>query len=190
MTQEKINELLVERGRRGQRVVRLKGGDPFVLGRGGEEALALVAAGVPFEVVPGVSSAVAAPALAGIPVTHRGLSAGFAVVSGHAESAWQPVVDAVPPGALTLVVLMGLGSRAALATRLIDRGWPRTTPAAVVWSASRPQAGSWRGTLATLAQAGLEEDAPESSPGTIVIGDVVSLQATLAPAVNPPAAAV
>src|SRR6266542_6867045 len=88
LTQEAINELLVELGSARLEVVRLKGGDPFVFGRGGEEALALAAAGVPFEVVPGVSSALAAPALAGIPLTHRGLSAGFAVVSGHAQEAY------------------------------------------------------------------------------------------------------
>ena len=98
MDQETINRLLVRAARRGKRVVRLKGGDPFVFGRGGEEALALVAAGVPCEVVPGVSSAVAAPALAGIPVTHRGLASAFVVVSGHAESAWRPVLDGLAPG--------------------------------------------------------------------------------------------
>ena len=110
VSQETIHRMMIRSARRGLRVVRLKGGDPFVLGRGGEEALALVAAGVPFEVVPGISSAVAAPALAGIPVTHRGLSAAFAVVSGHAESAWRPVLESLAPNALTLVVLMGLSA--------------------------------------------------------------------------------
>src|SRR5204863_303359 len=101
----------------------LKCGDPFVFGRGGEEALALARAGVPFEIVPGVSSALAAPALAGIPVTHRGLASSFAVVTGHHEATYGPILDSFasgfPPGALTLVVLMGLGQRARIAERLI-----------------------------------------------------------------------
>src|SRR5262249_22122171 len=95
LAQEAIHRLLVRTARRGLRVVRLKGGDPFVLGRGGEEALALAAAGVPCEVVPGVSSALAAPALAGIPVTHRGLASGFVVVSGHEERAWRSLLSAL-----------------------------------------------------------------------------------------------
>src|SRR5690606_41053840 len=96
--QDAINNLMIRDARRGRRVVRLKAGDPFVLGRGGEEALALRAAGVPFEIVPGLSSAFAAPALAGIPVTHRGASPGVLVISGHADSAWQPVLAPAPPG--------------------------------------------------------------------------------------------
>src|SRR6476619_1965186 len=98
MTQDVINSRLVELGRRHETVVRLKGGDPFVFGRGGEEALALVEAGIAFEVIPGVSSAVAAPALAGIPVTHRGLASGYLAVSGHAEAAYTPVLASVAPG--------------------------------------------------------------------------------------------
>ncbi|HEX3763876.1 MAG TPA: uroporphyrinogen-III C-methyltransferase, partial [Kofleriaceae bacterium] len=90
--QDGIHRLMIRAARRGQRVVRLKAGDPFVLGRGGEEALALEAAGIAYEVVPGLSSAIAAPLLAGIPVTHRGLASGFAVVSGHAESAYAPIL--------------------------------------------------------------------------------------------------
>ena len=130
MKQEEINRLLVRLGRQGKRVVRLKGGDPFVFGRGGEEALALARAGIPFEIVPGVSSAVAAPALAGIPVTHRGLASSFAVVTGHHETTYGPLLDGFPPGALTLVVLMGLGQRARIADRLLARGWSAETPAA------------------------------------------------------------
>ena len=103
--------------------MRLKCGDPFVFGRGGEEALALARAGIPFEIVPGVSSAVAAPALAGIPVTHRGLASSFAVITGHHEATYAPLLDGSPPGSLTLVVLMGLGQRARIAERLIARGW-------------------------------------------------------------------
>ena len=111
--QEGIHGLMIRAAQRGQRVVRLKAGDPFVLGRGGEEALALEAAGIAYEVVPGLSSALAAPALAGIPVTHRGLAAGFAVISGHAESAYGPLLDGIAPQAMTIVVLMGVKTRAA-----------------------------------------------------------------------------
>ncbi len=183
--QEQIHLIMVRAARRGSRVVRLKGGDPFVFGRGGEEALALAEAGIPFEVVPGISSAVAAPALAGIPVTHRGLSAGFAVVSGHAESAWRPALESLAPDSLTVVVLMGLGSRAAVARRLLDRGWAPATPAAIVWAASRAEGSTWRGTLAELSTASPPPEA-EDAPGTIVIGEVVSLAEALAPAAERP----
>jgi uroporphyrin-III C-methyltransferase/precorrin-2 dehydrogenase/sirohydrochlorin ferrochelatase len=177
MRQETINRLMVRAARRGQRVVRLKCGDPFVLGRGGEEALALAAAGIGFEVVPGVSSAVAAAALAGIPVTHRGLSAGFVVVSGHAERAYGPVLDALAPHSLTVVVLMGLASRAAVAARLLARGWSPLTPAAVVRGASTLTAHAWTGTLGALPAA--EIGGAADAPGTIVVGAVVSLAAVL-----------
>ena len=116
-----INQLLVRAARRGQRVVRLKGGDPFVFGRGGEEALALVAAGIPFEIVPGISSALAAPALAGIPVTHRGSSASFVVVSGHAPAAFEPVLGSVAPNSTTVVVLMGLAAAGDISALLVGR---------------------------------------------------------------------
>src|SRR5204863_423088 len=98
----------IRAARAGKRVVRLKGGDPFVFGRGGEEALALAMAGIPFEVIPGVSSAIAAPALAGIPVTHRGTATGFLVLSGHSTDAFDAGIKAVQPNAVPLVVLMGL----------------------------------------------------------------------------------
>jgi uroporphyrin-III C-methyltransferase / precorrin-2 dehydrogenase / sirohydrochlorin ferrochelatase len=172
---------MIRAARRGRRVVRLKGGDPFVLGRGGEEALALAAAGVPFEVVPGVSSAVAAPALAGIPVTHRGLATGFAVVSGHAESAWAPAVDSLEAGALTLVVLMGLAARAAIAARLLERGWPASTPAAILMASSTPREAAWTGTLQELGRTPLPGDGGDL-PGTLVVGGVVALAARIAAA--------
>jgi uroporphyrin-III C-methyltransferase / precorrin-2 dehydrogenase / sirohydrochlorin ferrochelatase len=172
--QETINWLMIRAARRGKRVVRLKCGDPFLLGRGGEEALALALARVPFEVVPGVSSAIAAPALAGIPVTHRGLASGFLVVSGHAEAAYRPILASIAPGSLTVVVLMGLASRAALAAFLLARGWPRDTPAAILLAASTPDAFSWVGSLDALGEAVLPDDT-QDSPGTIVVGDVVSL---------------
>lgn len=172
--QDAINRLLVEAGRAGERVVRLKCGDPLVLGRGGEEILALVEAGVPFEIVPGVTSATAAPALAGIPVTHRGLASGFLVVSGHAPAAYAPVLAALPPGSVTIVVLMGMSARAAIADLLGRVGWAPETPAAIVTSASQPDQRAWIGTLSALA--GLDVGA-RPDPGVIVIGDVVSLAA-------------
>lgn len=172
MRQEAINGILIRSARRGRRVVRLKGGDPFVLGRGGEEALALQAAGIPFEIVPGVTTAAAAPALAGIPVTHRGLASGFAVVSGHAEGTYRPLLESIRPNSMTLVVLMGMARRACLAEWLVARGWRPSTPAAIILGASTPRASGWIGELANLGSARV--DAGEL-PGTIVIGEVVSL---------------
>jgi uroporphyrin-III C-methyltransferase/precorrin-2 dehydrogenase/sirohydrochlorin ferrochelatase len=180
VSQDTINKLLVRGARRGKRVVRLKCGDPFVFGRGGEEAVALAQAGVPFEIVPGVSSAVAAPALAGIPVTHRGLASGFVVLSGHAEAAWTPIVEGLTPRSVTLVVLMGISTRHRLASRLIERGWPSSTPAALLFSAATPDASTWIGTLAELADAQRSPvDEHDHGPGTIVVGDVVGLAALL-----------
>jgi uroporphyrin-III C-methyltransferase len=173
LSQDDINALLVAHGRRGRRVVRLKGGDPFVFGRGGEEALVLQRAGISYDVVPGVSSAIAAPAAAGIPVTHRGVASAFLVVSGHEEEAFASAIAALQPNGITVVVLMGIGRSASIACQLIDRGWRRGTPAAVVVDATRPEQQVWRGTLDQLAQ-----DAPAidgDGAGTIVIGDVVTI---------------
>ena len=178
VAQETINRLLVRAARRGQRVVRLKCGDPFLLGRGGEEALALAAAGVPFEVVPGVSSALAAPAFFGVPVTHRGLASGVLVVSGHAEAAWRPALDELRPGSVTVVVLMGLAARATVAAGLIRRGWPADTPAAVLWAATTPDAAAWTGTLSALGTAEVPA-AAAGAPATLVVGKVVALARVL-----------
>ena len=178
--QDEIHRLMIAHAQRGKRVVRLKAGDPFVLGRGGEEAIALEAAGVPYEIVPGISSAIAAPALAGIPVTHRGLAAGFAVVSGHAESAYGPILDAIAPGSLTLVVLMGVRTRAAIAARLIARGWQPHTPTAIVFGASQPDSFTWLGRLDSLGEATFETELP----AVLVIGEVVSLAHAAAPALS------
>jgi len=178
MSQDTIHKLMIRAAQRGLRVVRLKGGDPFVFGRCGEEALALRGAGVPFEVIPGVSSAVAAPALSGIPVTHRGLASAFTVVSGHTRSAYEPVFDSVRPGTMTLVVMMGTGAQAEIASALTARGWPASTPAAIVYAASREDAETWTGSLASLQRG----DGPldPARPGTLVIGEVVKLRAALA----------
>jgi uroporphyrin-III C-methyltransferase/precorrin-2 dehydrogenase/sirohydrochlorin ferrochelatase len=184
ITQEEIERLLIRAARRGERVVRLKCGDPFVFGRGAEEALALAAAGVPCEVIPGVSSAVAAPALAGIPVTHRGLSTAFTVVSGHAESAYETVLSSLAPQSSTVVVLMGIGRRAAIAALLLQRGWSPNTPAAIVLNASHPDAASWTGPLSALGTATLVDEHEEAA-GILVVGAVVALAATLGPLLQP-----
>jgi uroporphyrin-III C-methyltransferase len=180
MTQPAIQSLMIRAARRGRHVVRLKGGDPFVFGRGGEEALALQRAGIPFEIVPGVTSAIAAPAAAGIPVTHRGLSSAFLVVSAHDEAAFASAAGEVEPNALTIVVLMGLGRSAEIASILIDRGWSRGTPAAIVVDGTRAQQQVWRGRLDELAADQVE--IPGGGAGTIVVGDVVALD--LRPAVG------
>lgn len=177
MKQETIHGLMIRAARKGQRVVRLKCGDPFLLGRGGEEALALAEAGIPFEVVPGISSALAAPALAGIPVTHRGISSGFAVVSGHAEETFGPILASLAPNSLTLVVLMGLSTRARVAEFLLERGWRLRTPAAVLMGASTPESWVWTGTLEDMGRAPIPEDS--DAPGTLVIGEVVSVASSL-----------
>ena len=173
MTQTAIHALMIRAARRGRRVVRLKGGDPFVFGRGGEEALALQHAGISYDVVPGISSAIAAPAAAGIPVTHRGVASAFLVVSGHEAEAFASAIAQLQPNGVTVVVLMGLGRSAAIACDLIDRGWSRGTPAAVIVDASRAKQQVWRGTLEQLAA---EESVMDTSgAGTIVIGDVVAI---------------
>jgi uroporphyrin-III C-methyltransferase len=174
--QAELNALLVELGRQELEVVRLKGGDPFVFGRGGEEAEALVAAGVPFEVVPGVSAMSAVPASASIPVTHRGVSAQVTLVSGHSASGDD--LDfaqlATTPG--TLVVFMGLAHLAAIADGLIGAGKDACTPAAVVSRGTLPEGRSVSGELREIAAlaAGLE------SPALLVVGDVVAVAGRLA----------
>jgi uroporphyrin-III C-methyltransferase/precorrin-2 dehydrogenase/sirohydrochlorin ferrochelatase len=180
--QDTIHRLMIRAARRGDRVVRLKCGDPFVFGRGGEEALALAEAGVSFEIVPGLSSALAGPALAGIPVTHRGAAAGFAVISGHAASAYEPLLAGLAPAAMTVVVLMGVATRAAIAEFLIARGWSAATPAAIVLGASHADAAAWRGALADLGAAPVT-----AQPGLLVIGAVVDLAPVIGAARAPAA---
>ncbi len=157
--------------------MRLKGGDPFVFGRGAEEALALARAGIPVEVVPGVSSAIAAPELAGIPVTHRGAASGFLVLSGHTTEAVENGLKAVQPNAaVSLIVLMGLGGRGELAETLIARGWNSATPAAIVCGASTADEWIWTGTVAELRATEL----PAGIAGVVVIGEVVGVREALA----------
>ena len=169
--QEEINELLVARGREGKEVVRLKGGDPFVFARGGEEAQALLDAGVSFEVVPGITSAVGVPAYAGVPLTYRGKSTSFTVVTGH-EDPWAATEtdwEAVARVGGTIVILMGVATRAAIAERLIAGGLAADTPVAAVRWGTRPEQRTVRTTLGQLG--GLEIEAPV----TMVVGAVAEL---------------
>jgi uroporphyrin-III C-methyltransferase / precorrin-2 dehydrogenase / sirohydrochlorin ferrochelatase len=174
VTQPAIHGLMIRAARKGRRVVRLKGGDPFVFGRGGEEALALQQAGIPFDVVPGVTSAVAAPAAAGIPVTHRGLASAFLVASGHDESTLATALAQLQPNGITLVILMGLARSAAIAALLVDRGWSRGTPAAVIVDGTCARQQVWRGRLDDLAADRIQIDG--GGAGTIVIGNVAALE--------------
>jgi uroporphyrin-III C-methyltransferase/precorrin-2 dehydrogenase/sirohydrochlorin ferrochelatase len=173
--QETIHRLMIRAARDGQRVVRLKGGDPFVFGRGAEEALALAHAGIPFDVVPGVSSAVAAAELAGIPVTHRGISSGFLVIAGHAGESFDAPLAAVRPNSITLVVMMGLAVREHIATRLAAHGWAPDTRAALVCGAATPDAWTWSGRLADVGSVA----PPEGVPGVMVVGEVVQIREAL-----------
>ena len=179
-TQEEINDLLVDQVARGSVVVRLKGGDPFVFGRGGEEAQALRMAGLPYEIVPGVSSAIAAPAYAGIPVTQRNVATAFAVVTGH-ESAGKDESD-VDWEALaripTLVILMGVKSIGLSAAALLAAGRSGETPAAIICRATTAEQRVVRTTLADLPFAVLA--AGVISPATVVVGEVAALHETLA----------
>jgi uroporphyrin-III C-methyltransferase/precorrin-2 dehydrogenase/sirohydrochlorin ferrochelatase len=181
MTQAEINALIVDRARAGKHVVRLKGGDPFVFGRGGEEALACVRAGVPFRVVPGVTSAIAVPALAGIPVTHRGVTQDFAVISAHLDPS-QPGAsvdwEALASGPGTLVLLMATAHLDSISAELIKRGRDAATPVAVISDGSLP---SQQVLISTLSQVSADVAAERlGPPAVVVIGHVVGLRAQLA----------
>jgi uroporphyrin-III C-methyltransferase len=173
IAQQEINQILIDYARLGCEVVRLKGGDPFVFGRGGEEAEALAEAGIPFEIIPGVSSAVAVPAYAGIPLTHRRLASSFAVVTGHetrklrSSIDWSRLATAVD----TLVILMGLRNLPIIAAKLIAYGRSPETPAAVVRWGTTTEQETVTGTLADIAAKASAFD----GPAVIIVGDVVSL---------------
>lgn len=174
--QDDINQLLVNKAREGKMVVRLKGGDPFVMGRGGEEAEALAANHIPFEVVPGVSSAVAVPAYAGIPVTHRRLASSFTVITGHEDVgkgkssiSW----DKVAGGADTLVILMGIGNLAKIVEQLIKNGRPSSTPVALIRHGTSQKQQTLVGNLGDIVVQA-EKNGFEP-PGVIVVGEVVRL---------------
>lgn len=168
-TQALINELLISLGRDYDTVVRLKGGDPYLFGRGGEEAAALIDSGVPFEVVPGVTSALSAPLAAGIPVTHRGIAGGVTVVTGHTQDGRSIDLTPFARGELTLVVLMGIAERERIARELIDGGCARDTPVAIVESSWTESERVIRGSLDDLAAMQC------SPPAVIVIGRVAAL---------------
>ncbi len=177
-SQDDINERILAAALRQNAVVRLKGGDPFVFGRGGEEALFLKRHGVPFEIVPGVSSSIAAAAYAGIPVTHRKLACSFAVVTGHEAS--DKVTSQVDWSSLrgvgTVVVLMGVQRRAEIAAELIGAGRAPSEPVAFVENGTTPLQRTVRSTLAEVA-----EHPPEvRSPAVMIVGDVVALADDLA----------
>jgi uroporphyrinogen III methyltransferase/synthase len=180
LPQDEINALLVAKAREGKRVVRLKGGDPFVFGRGGEEAETLVAAGIPFAVVPGVSSAIAVPAYAGIPLTHRGVASSFAVVTGHEDPSkdesdvdWQKLATAVD----TIVILMGGANLGDIVERLIAGGRDPSTPVAVIRWGTTSQQRTVHGTLADIAKRVAE--AGLTPPVVTVVGQVTTLNQSL-----------
>ncbi|HEY8745608.1 MAG TPA: uroporphyrinogen-III C-methyltransferase [Chloroflexota bacterium] len=181
LTQNEINDLLVAYGRQGKVVVRLKGGDPFLFGRGSEEAEAVRAAGIPFEVVPGVSSALAVPAYAGIPVTHRGLASTLTIATGHeepgkAESAldWSALAAAD-----TLVLLMGVGNLQEVVGSLLAAGRAAETPIALIRWGTRPEQETVTGTLGTIDAVLAARRQPLRPPAIIVVGDVVALRQRL-----------
>lgn len=173
IAQEEINRVLIAHARTGHDVVRLKGGDPFVFGRGGEEAEALAEAGIPFEIVPGVSSAGAVPAYAGIPLTHRKLASSFAVVTGHEARKLNSTVDwaRLATAVDTLVILMGLANLPVIVKKLIDHGRSLQTPVAVICSGTTRDQEVVVGTLSDIVQ----RSARVQAPAAIVVGDVVSL---------------
>ncbi|MEE8318863.1 MAG: uroporphyrinogen-III C-methyltransferase [Dehalococcoidales bacterium] len=180
-TQSEINCLLVDKAREGKAVVRLKGGDPFVLGRGGEEAETLAEEGISYEVVPGITSAVAVPAYAGIPVTHRSRASSFAVITGHEDPAketssiaWEKLATGVD----TLVFLMGMHNLPGIVAKLTEHGRPADTPVAVIKDGTSHRQITVVGTLANIAA--LVEERQISAPAVIVVGEVVNLREKLA----------
>ncbi len=173
--QERVNEILVELGRAGLTVVRLKGGDPFVFGRGGEEALALAEAGIPFEVVPGVSSIAAVPAAALVPVTHRGVSDTVTIASGRAADGGEPDYAALVAGGGTIVLFMALTRLDRVARGLVAAGLRPGTPAAVISHGTLPDQRAVTAPLSSIAAAA--DGLP--SPALLVVGDVVAVGQTL-----------
>jgi uroporphyrinogen III methyltransferase/synthase len=180
LEQDSINQLLLEKAREGKVVVRLKGGDPFVLGRGGEEAGMLTRHGVPFEIVPGVTSASAVPAYAGIPITHRGVASSFAVITGHkASDRGEPRIswDKLATGADTLVILMGMRNLAKIVDQLIKHGRSPSTPVAVITQGTTSRQRCLAGTLQDIVdKVGKENLQP---PSVVVVGEVVQFRETL-----------
>lgn len=180
LRQEEINQLLVAKAREGKRVVRLKGGDPFVFGRGGEEAQALAREGIPFEVVPGVTAAVAAPAYAGIPVTHRGFASSLGIITGSTDPATKEA-PGLPWGKIsgleTLIFLMGMANLPTICQKLTENGCSPVTPVALIRWGTTPRQETLVGTLADIVSKARE--AGFKSPAVIVVGEVVGLREQL-----------
>jgi uroporphyrin-III C-methyltransferase len=174
--QDEINALLVEKARLGKRVARLKGGDPFVFGRGGEECQALAQAGISYEVIPGVSSAIAVPAYAGIPLTQRGIAGSFTVIAGHTGVPDEEFDWEVLPLGGTLVFLMGVSHLPAITASLLAHGMPASTPVAVIERGTTPAQSVIIGSLENI----LERTQAVCPPATIVIGEVVRLREQIA----------
>jgi uroporphyrin-III C-methyltransferase len=187
MRQEDITQLLVRLARSGRDVLRLKGGDPYIFGRGGEEAQALAEAGIPFTVIPGISAAQGAAAYAGIPLTHRDHAARMQWVTGHLREGAHPGASdaleldwpALAQPRQTLVIYMGLNSLPVLSARLIEHGLDPCTPAALIERATLPEQRQVVGTLASLPE--LARVHAVTSPALIIVGSVVTLQAVLQP---------
>jgi len=174
--QEKINRLLLEMAEKHEAVVRLKGGDPFVFGRGGEEAEYLRRHGVPFEIVPGVTSSVAAPAYAGIPVTHRDYSSSVSIVTGHRQ-AGRDSEEVIVPNTDTIVYMMGVTNLANIASALLRSGRRPETPVAIIRWGTRPQQRTIVGTIENIAELAIKERI--NPPSVVVVGEVVRLREQL-----------
>lgn len=180
MSQEEISQLLVEKAQEAAIVVRLKGGDPFIFGRGGEEMEELVAAGIGVEVVPGITSGIAAPAYAGIPLTHRNHSSSVTFVTGHEGAGkYRPAVNwsAIAHGSETIVIYMGIHNLPYIVEQLLQAGLKAQTPVALVRWGTRPEQEELRGTLAMIVQQ--VDEAKFLAPAIVVIGSVVDLHAIL-----------
>ncbi len=175
--QDKINAMMVREARKGRNVVRLKGGDPFVFGRGAEEVLYLVEQGIPWEVVPGVTSATAVPAYTGIPITHREFSSMVSIITGHetfTEGKPNLRYDLIGPNDSTLVILMGMSNLQNITAELLRHGRPASTPACIITRGTYPEQRVLTGTLADLAEK--KDAAGFKPPGIVVIGEVVRLR--------------
>ncbi|GGE71163.1 uroporphyrinogen-III C-methyltransferase [Priestia taiwanensis] len=179
MQQETINHFLMKHAKKGKVVVRLKGGDPFIFGRGGEEAESLAKHNIPFEIVPGITSGIAAPAYAGIPVTHRDLSASFAVVTGHRRKGKEDTTnwEALASGVDTLAIYMGVSNLPYIVDQLTKYGKHPQTPVALIQWGTLDDQRTVTGTLATIVQVVAENEV--TNPSMIVVGEVVNLREKL-----------
>jgi uroporphyrinogen III methyltransferase / synthase len=178
LPQDKINQLLIDEAKKGRRVVRLKGGDPFVFGRGGEEAEEIIAAGVPVEIVPGISSSIAGPAYAGIPVTHRAHSTSLTLVTAHESDESTGIKwPALAQLDGTIVFMMGFANLPSIVTKLVEHGMPADRPVAVISNATRADQRTVSGTLTTIVA--LVEKAKLQTPALIVVGEVVRVRETI-----------